>query len=78
VWLKLGNRDIEYPSGGTLYVDGHLTISVPRRDARPIVFRYAEVSQSSLASFLFSPLVVTGEKAFALFALLELIMDSAR
>ena len=66
VW-KL-DRDIKYPSGCDLYLDGHHAQCAIRQDADvgPIVFKYVTVSESSLAPLLFSPLVVTGEKAFPL------------
>jgi hypothetical protein len=68
---------VDYPSACELYLDGHdaKLISRPREYAKPIVFRYSSVSESSRAPFLFSPLVVTGEKAILH---LELIMDATR
>ena len=66
---------MEYPSGGVLYLDGHHAVSIPRQSEKPINVRYRPVSESSKAPFLFSPLVVTGEKPILL---LELIMDANR
>jgi hypothetical protein len=68
---------MEYPSVCELYLDGHDAGWILRRraNAKPIVFQYGDVSESSQAPFLFSPLVVTGEKAILH---LELIMDATR
>ena len=41
-------------------------ISRQIHDPDPITFRHGIVSESSMAPFLFSPLVVTGEKALLL------------
>ena len=66
---------MKYPSVGVLYLDGHSAGCKYRRNKKPIIFRYGIVSKSSLAPFLFSPLVVTGKKAILL---LELIMNAIR
>jgi hypothetical protein len=63
VWLEL---DAEYPSAGSLYLDGHYASIVVRLDAEPMIIQDCFVSDSSSAPFLFSPLVVTGAKAFLL------------
>ena len=76
MWLDL-DRDIEYPSGGMLYLDGHYARLLFRRNEGPIIFRYI-VSESSYVPFLFSPLVVTGEKILVPACLVELIMDATR
>ena len=57
-----------------LYLDGHPARLALRRNAKPIVFQHI-VSESSYVPFLFSPLVVTGEKGPSnyLYILLELI-----
>ena len=72
---------MEYPSKGKLYLDGHPIESRHRRSEKttPIKFQYASISESSRVPYLFSPLVVTGEKALLLPGYLELIvMDATR
>ena len=71
---------MEYPSACELYLDGHRAGLHSRRSHNPrlITIRYGNVSDSSSAPFLFSPLVVTGEKALLLPAYLELILDATR
>ena len=77
MWFEL-DRDIEYPSGGMLYLDGHYARLVFRRDERPIIFRHI-VSESSFVPFLFSHLAVTGEKVLLRFAYLVVeLMDATR
>ena len=78
MWFELHRRDFEYPSGGMLYLDGHYARMVFRRNEKPIIFRHSLVSESSYVPFLFSPLVVTGEKALPAYYLVELIMDATR
>ena len=56
-----------------LYLDGHCARLALRRNAKPMTYQHI-VSESSYIPFLFSPLVVTGEKALLLPAYLELIM----
>ena len=68
MWFEL-DRDIEYPSGGMLYLDGHYARLVFRRNERPIIFRHL-VSESSFLPFLFSHLAVTGENDLLLSAYL--------
>jgi len=62
VWLE-PERDIEYPSGGMLYLDGHYARLVFRRSEKPIIFRHL-VSESSYVPFLFSPLAVTDDDTY--------------
>ena len=67
--------DVRFPSACDLYLDGRFADSFcrSRRDIEPIVIEHAIVSESSSAPFMFSPLVVTGEKkALLLSAYLEL------
>ena len=66
---------MDYPSACRLYLDGHSAGCIERPIKGPIIFRYGIVSESSIAPFLFSPLVVTGKKAILL---LELIMNAIR
>jgi len=60
VWLEL---DIEYPSGGMLYLDGHCARLAMRQSAAPIIYQHL-VSESSYVPFLFSPLVVTDDDTY--------------
>lgn len=48
---------------GKLYLDGHYAGSRRRLlgSANPTIYQYINISESSCAPFLFSPLVVTGE-----------------
>ena len=72
-------REVEYPSAGHLYLDGHLAKLKGRQShsAEPYTFRHTSVSDSSHVPFLFSVLDVTGEKKALLY--LELIvMDAPR
>ena len=75
VWLEF---DMEYPCNGTLYLDGHFVKAAPRLHAVPMIFGDFSTSESSCVPFLFSPLVVTGEKALLLPADLEMMVDATR
>ena len=66
---------MDYPSACVLHLDGHFAGCIYRPSEKPIIFRHGVVSKSSLAPFLFSPLIVTGKKAILL---LELIMNATR
>ena len=73
--------DVPFPSACELYLDGRLADSFCclRGDSGPVVIEHAMISESSFAPFIFSPLVVTGEKALLLLsAYLELKMDATR
>ena len=76
-WFKL---DVEYPTLGRLYLDGHSAVYKRRQshDTKSCTFRYAIFSESSRVPFLFSALDVTGEKKALLAAYLELIRDAIR
>jgi hypothetical protein len=65
IWLEL---NAEYPTVGDLYLDGHLARGFVRKshNAQLIKFRHGRVSESSLAPFLFSKLVITGKEALLL------------
>jgi hypothetical protein len=58
--------DVGYASAGDLYLDGQIATSVAREihDSEPITLEDRFVSESSCVPFIFSPLVVTGAKAF--------------
>ena len=58
----------EYPTSGTLYLDGHCTNSIQREttEPEPMLFQHMDISESSCVPYLFSPLVVTGETAHLL------------
>lgn len=58
--------DVPFTSACDLYLDGRPAESFLRRrtETQPIVIENGIVSESSSAPFVFSPLVVTGEKNF--------------
>jgi len=63
VWLDF---DVDYPSAGVLYLDGHVVTSLSRNtnNAKPAVFQHGRVSESLHAPFLFSSLVVTDDDTY--------------
>ena len=76
-WLGV---DLDHHSSCHLYLDGQYAVMKRRQihSAELIRFRRCWVSESSLAPFLFSKLVITGEKALLRPAYLELITNASR
>ena len=70
MWLELTGK-ANYRSAGDLYLDGHHARRFTREshNKKHTEFKHCRVSDSSLAPFLFSKLVITGEEALLLPAL---------